>query len=213
MLGGDNPVALPLILALEKKGFIIIASVTSPEAVDELERAGKGYVKALVLDPFEVRLCFARKLSHSSHIMMHDSLPRFRSSFAPWPLRYPIDSPSTSMGIRTPPRNASLRALRRLLLSLSQFSALAPLEHVQLQGEYLKYLNATHITPLQIIQALLPLMRNSPLTHARRHQKRQGEEEYRRMCSGGRRAHRAAFPWTKFHERDRHSSCCGRSPP
>ena len=55
MLGGDHPVALPLILALEKKGFIIIASVATPEAVDELERAGKGYVKALVLDPFEVR--------------------------------------------------------------------------------------------------------------------------------------------------------------
>ena len=48
------------------------------------------------------------------------------------------------------------------LLGLSQFSALAPLEHIQLQGEYLKYLNATHITPLHIIQALLPLMRNSP---------------------------------------------------
>ena len=102
MLGGDNPVALPLILALEKKGFIIIASVANPEAVDELERVGKGYVKALVLDPFEVRLCFARELTHSSHIM-HDSLPRFPSSFAPWPLRYPIDSPSTSMVIRTPP--------------------------------------------------------------------------------------------------------------
>jgi hypothetical protein len=55
VLGGDNPVALPLILALEKKGFIIIASVATPEAVDELERAGRGYVKALVLDPFEVR--------------------------------------------------------------------------------------------------------------------------------------------------------------
>jgi len=48
------------------------------------------------------------------------------------------------------------------LLGLSHFSALAPLEHVQLQSEYFKYLNATHITPLQIIQALLPLMRNSP---------------------------------------------------
>jgi hypothetical protein len=48
------------------------------------------------------------------------------------------------------------------LLGLSHFSALTPLEHVQLQSEYLKYLNATHITPLQIIQALLPLMRNSP---------------------------------------------------
>jgi hypothetical protein len=55
VLGGDNPVALPLILALEKKGFIIIASVATPEAVDELERAGRGYVRALVLDPFEVR--------------------------------------------------------------------------------------------------------------------------------------------------------------
>jgi len=55
VLGGDHPVALPLILALEKKGFIIIASVATPEAVDELECAGKGYVKALVLNPFEVR--------------------------------------------------------------------------------------------------------------------------------------------------------------
>ena len=58
VLGGDHPVALPLILALEKKGFIIVASVATPEAVDELERAGKGYVKALVLDPFEVRDAF-----------------------------------------------------------------------------------------------------------------------------------------------------------
>jgi Fungal family of unknown function (DUF1776) len=48
------------------------------------------------------------------------------------------------------------------LLSLSSFSTPVPFEHVQLQGEYLKYLNATHITPLQIIQALMPLMRNSP---------------------------------------------------
>jgi hypothetical protein len=42
-------------LALEKKGFIIIASVATPEGVDRVERAGNGYVRALVLDPFEVR--------------------------------------------------------------------------------------------------------------------------------------------------------------
>jgi hypothetical protein len=65
VLGADDPLALPLILALEKKGFIIIASVASPEAVDELERAGKGYVKALVLDPFEVRPCFLPGSSHT----------------------------------------------------------------------------------------------------------------------------------------------------
>jgi hypothetical protein len=78
VLGGDNPVALPLILALEKKGFIIIASVATPEAVDELERAGKGYVKALVLDPFEVRLCSPGS-SHSSHIMTARHNPDFPS--------------------------------------------------------------------------------------------------------------------------------------
>jgi hypothetical protein len=80
-------VALPLILALEKKGFIIIASVASPEAVDELERAGKGYVRALVLDPFEVRLCFSPEVhtlvSHHAWIARHDSdLPSFLGLYA-----------------------------------------------------------------------------------------------------------------------------------
>jgi hypothetical protein len=55
LLGADNPVAVPLMLALEKKGFIIIASVATPEGVERVERAGNGYVRALVLDPFEVR--------------------------------------------------------------------------------------------------------------------------------------------------------------
>jgi hypothetical protein len=31
--------------------------------VDELERAGRGYVKALVLDPFEVRQLHTQKLT------------------------------------------------------------------------------------------------------------------------------------------------------
>jgi hypothetical protein len=72
------------------------------------------------------------------------------------------------------------------VLSLSQFAALAPLEHIQLQGEYLKYLNATHITPLRIIQALLPLMRNAIKNG-------KGKKSIV-VCSGGRRAHRAALP-------------------
>ncbi|KAI0306402.1 hypothetical protein B0F90DRAFT_1863780 [Multifurca ochricompacta] len=143
VLGGDHPVALPLILALEKKGFIIITSVTTPEAVDELERAGKGYVKALVLDPFEPATIpiflrsLASTLSHRFPINIHGD---------------PHASPATHPFVHSVVS----------LLGLSQYSTLTPLEHVQLQSEYLKYFNATHITPLQIIQALLPLMRNSP---------------------------------------------------
>ena len=38
----------------------------------------------------------------------------------------------------------------------------APLEHLDLNGDYLAYLQATHIVPLQILQALLPLLRATP---------------------------------------------------
>lgn len=36
----------------------MIASVASPEAVEPLEEQTQGYVKALVLDPYEVHPCF-----------------------------------------------------------------------------------------------------------------------------------------------------------
>ena len=54
VLGGDHPLAFPLIVELEKKGYIVIASVSSPEAVDNLESKCHGYVCALVLDPTDV---------------------------------------------------------------------------------------------------------------------------------------------------------------
>lgn len=55
VLGGDTPYGVALITDLEKKGYIVIASVSTPEAVEVLESRTKGYVKALVLDPHEVR--------------------------------------------------------------------------------------------------------------------------------------------------------------
>ena len=70
VLGGDTPYALPLILDLEKKGYIVLASVSTPEAVHELESKTQGYVKALVLDPFEVGLDLLQNMlpiSSSSH--------------------------------------------------------------------------------------------------------------------------------------------------
>lgn len=55
VLGADSPLGLPLVLELENKGWIVIASVANPEAVEPLEEQTQGYVKALVLDPYEVR--------------------------------------------------------------------------------------------------------------------------------------------------------------
>ncbi len=48
------------------------------------------------------------------------------------------------------------------LPSPSVSPAAAPLESLNLRDSYQQYLQATHITPLQVLQALLPLLRASP---------------------------------------------------
>ena len=56
VLGADTPLGLPLVQGLEKEGYIVIASISTAEAVSAIESAGNGYVRALVLDPQEVRV-------------------------------------------------------------------------------------------------------------------------------------------------------------
>jgi len=55
VLGGDRPIGLPLILDLEKKGYIVITSVESSAAVEFVESKTHGYVRALVLESTNVR--------------------------------------------------------------------------------------------------------------------------------------------------------------
>lgn len=56
MLGGDTPLGPALISGLEKEGYIVITSVSNPDAVAEIEATGNGYVRALVFDPKEACL-------------------------------------------------------------------------------------------------------------------------------------------------------------
>lgn len=63
VLGGDHPLALPLIVDLEKRGYIVITSVHALEVIETIEHKCNGYVRALVLDPDEVRI-FLHQLSH-----------------------------------------------------------------------------------------------------------------------------------------------------
>ena len=64
VLGGDTPLGLPLVLDLAKNGYIVITSVSTPEAVDEIEQQSQGYVRAIVLDPSEVSSAFAQYRTH-----------------------------------------------------------------------------------------------------------------------------------------------------
>ncbi|RDB21093.1 hypothetical protein Hypma_011790 [Hypsizygus marmoreus] len=145
VLGGDTPLALPLILDLEQKGFIVIASVSTPEGVHLLEQKCQGYVKALVLDPHEPATVtvFLRSLAST----LSRKFPITASGD-------PYASPSTHPYIHS--------VICLLTLSSSVPSTHAPLEHISLRNTYLPFLNATHITPLQVIQALMPLLRTGP---------------------------------------------------
>ncbi|KAJ7149363.1 hypothetical protein C8R46DRAFT_1009407 [Mycena filopes] len=143
VLGADAPLALPLILDLERKGYIVIASVSSADFGDNLERRCKGYVRALVLDPNEPSTVtvFLRSLS--------SALAR----------RFPIHSAGDPFV--APSAHPYIHSVISLL-SLSPPPIHAPLEHISLRSGYLPYLNATHIVPLQVIQALLPMLRTGP---------------------------------------------------
>ncbi|KAK7467386.1 hypothetical protein VKT23_004442 [Stygiomarasmius scandens] len=143
VLGGDTPLGLPTILDLEKKGYIVITSVSTPEAVEPLERKCHGYVRALVLNPAEP-----------------DTVPIFlRSLASTLSRRFPIASAGDPYA--SPASHPYIHSIISLL-TLSAPTIHAPLEHISLQDHYIPYLNATQITPLQVIQSLLPLLRNMP---------------------------------------------------
>ncbi len=56
VLGGDSPLGHLVVHELRESGYIVIVSVTSPDSISDVERHGKGFVKALVLDPADVSL-------------------------------------------------------------------------------------------------------------------------------------------------------------
>jgi hypothetical protein len=94
VLGADRPLGLPLIADFEKKGYIVIASVATAEAVDALEHKSHGYVRALVLDPADVRVPYSSfHLSRIQFTYVY-SLVLFPYFFVPCPRRYHTGSQS-----------------------------------------------------------------------------------------------------------------------
>ncbi|TCD66178.1 hypothetical protein EIP91_001671 [Steccherinum ochraceum] len=145
VLGGDSPLGLPLILDLEKQGYIVIASVSSSEAADEVESQCHGYVRALVLDPNEP-----------------ETVPYFlRSLSSTMSRRFPITAAGDPHA--SPSSYPYIHSIVSLLTlpSHSSTPTPAPLEHLSLREDYATFLQTSHIIPLQVIQALLPLLRNS----------------------------------------------------
>lgn len=143
VLGGDHPLGLPLIIELEQKGYIVITSVSTAEAVNSIESKGHGYVRALVLDPNEP-----------------GTIPIFlRSLASTLSRRFPITAAGDPYAA-TPyhPLLHSIISLLTLPIS-SIHTAPTPIEQLSLRSTYLPHLLSTHFAPLQALQALLPLLR------------------------------------------------------
>ncbi len=161
VLGGDTPYGRPIIHEFEKRGYIVIASVSNSEAAETLESHCQGFVKALVLDPFEVRtysLLRYNILIMETCIQPATIIPFLRSLSATLSRKFPFKSAGDPYV--SPSSIPYIHSVISLLsLSPAIPNVFAPLEHVSLRDTYLPYLTATQITPLQVIQALLPLLR------------------------------------------------------
>jgi len=96
------------------------------------------------------------------HIIMHlkpATIPVFlRSLSATMSRKFPINSVGDPFA--SPSSMPYIHSIVSLLTLSAPVSHLnAPLEHISLRDTYLPYLTAAHVTPLQVIQALLPLLR------------------------------------------------------
>ncbi|KIO32470.1 hypothetical protein M407DRAFT_241378 [Tulasnella calospora MUT 4182] len=160
LLGADSPLGHLVIQDLRANDYIVIASVSAPESVSEVERLGKGFVKALVLDPTDPS----------------STAPFLRSLQSTLSLKFPI-APGDPYA-PCPPSEIPTLVSMISLLSLSpagqpsttdvggSAASLpgdppASIVDMSIPKEYLPHLVATHLTPLNIIQSLLPLFRTS----------------------------------------------------
>ncbi|KAF8447844.1 hypothetical protein L210DRAFT_3619274 [Boletus edulis BED1] len=143
ILGGDHPLGLPLIMEFEKQGYIVITSVSSPETVSDIESKGHGYVRALILDPSEPGTIPIFLRSLASTLSRRFPITAAGDPYAPTPYHPMVHSVISLLTMPT----------------ASVHCAPAPFEQISLRSTYLPHLLSTHVAPLQVIQALLPLLR------------------------------------------------------
>ncbi|KDQ18060.1 hypothetical protein BOTBODRAFT_52866 [Botryobasidium botryosum FD-172 SS1] len=148
ILGADaTPYGPAVVKSLEEQGHIVIASVSSPDAVYEIEKAGKGWVRALVLDPTEVdsTSIFLRSLSSTLSL-------RFPTTLAGDPYISNSSNP-----LSAPPALTSLISLLSLTPTAQLPESISSLGSSQ---AFLPNLVRAQITPLSIVTSILPLFRS-----------------------------------------------------
>ncbi|GAA5848242.1 hypothetical protein JCM8547_004452 [Rhodosporidiobolus lusitaniae] len=142
VLGADGPVGRELALEMERRGFVVIATVRNPNEVDVLERMSRGWLKALVLDPNE-----------SSSVG-----PFLRSLSTALSLRFPLHTSGDPYS--RPAHALALTGVLNCLSLSSELEALAPLEAAE--NDVVRKLVGERIaTIVGIAKGVLPILRTA----------------------------------------------------
>ncbi|TDL16028.1 hypothetical protein BD410DRAFT_902243, partial [Rickenella mellea] len=159
VLGGDTPSGLPLITQLELHGFIVITSVSTPSAVQEIEGACNGFVRAIVFDPSK-----PENVEAFIHSLQTALSRRFPSSEPSAYFHTPVPQPNIHSIISLltlPPSQSENFANNNNNTTIPPTPAAPKFSTLPLLTSYLPYHTRTSLTPLLTIQALLPLFRAS----------------------------------------------------
>ncbi|BGP45869.1 hypothetical protein JCM10450v2_001704 [Rhodotorula kratochvilovae] len=142
VLGADSPQGRDIALDLERRGFVVVATVTDPREVDVLEKLSRGWIKALVLDPNE-----------SSSVA-----PFLRSLSTALSLRFPLHTSGDPFA-----RPAHALALTGVVncLSLAALPASpTPLEAVE-NDQARRLVGERIATVVAVVKGLVPLLRSA----------------------------------------------------
>ncbi|EJU05650.1 hypothetical protein DACRYDRAFT_20073 [Dacryopinax primogenitus] len=151
VLGADHPLGLPVCASLEKQGYIVIATTSTPSYASKLTKASSGYLRIVPLEPAEPVLSTAQA---------NDGPSAFPSKLqVALSQRFPTNSAGDPyISAQHIPYVTGVVSLMSL-----PSPAPTPIAHLPMKEQYLPHLIASHFTPIMLLQSLLPVMHRSPL--------------------------------------------------
>ncbi|KWU44897.1 hypothetical protein RHOSPDRAFT_28972 [Rhodotorula sp. JG-1b] len=144
VLGAESPHGREIALDLERRGFVVVATVADPADVDSLERTSRGWLKVLVLDPKE-----------SSSVS-----PFLRSLSTALSLRYPLHSSGDPFS--RPAHALALTGVVNCLSLASSSSSSSPYPLEATENDFVrKEVGERVATVVGVVRGLLPILRSA----------------------------------------------------
>ncbi|KAK4699800.1 hypothetical protein P7C70_g6456, partial [Phenoliferia sp. Uapishka_3] len=155
VLGADGA-ARELALDLEQRGFVVICTVQSPADCQALEQRSRGWMKVLVLDPFNQSIVQALTTSPTCLTQSSSVAPFLRSLSTALSLRFPLHSSGDPFS--RPTHTLALTAVINCLSLYPQTEGLCPVEGLE-TSHIRQNLGERVATVVAVLGGVLPILR------------------------------------------------------